>query len=177
MIIHRTIIEEKDYIRVIVDGTYPNEFLIDKEDIAYANSLRGTKSGYAGYKSELYHRFIMNCPDDMVVDHINHNRNDNRKSNLRIVSASENEKNRIISKSNTGYIGISYRENKNYKYYRVIYTDTNHIRHYKQFSVNKLGKEKALSEARIFLLEQQNKYGYLTQIHNNTLTVETVIPA
>ena len=45
------------------------------------------------------------------IDHINHNRADNRIGNLREVSVQENNKNRAIPKQNTsGVIGVSYRE-------------------------------------------------------------------
>ncbi len=36
------------------------------------------------------HRLIMNAPDNYEVDHINHNRADNRRKNLRIVTHQEN---------------------------------------------------------------------------------------
>jgi hypothetical protein len=40
------------------------------------------------------HRLIMNCPNDKVVDHINHNGLDNRKKNLRICTQQINVMNR-----------------------------------------------------------------------------------
>lgn len=44
--------------------------------------------------SPLYlHRYLMDCPDDLEVDHINHDKYDNRRSNLRIVSHEQNQQN------------------------------------------------------------------------------------
>lgn len=58
-------------------------------------------------KSIYLHREITNCPPDMQVDHINGNTLDNRKSNLRICSASENARNTKRSRTNTsGFKGI-----------------------------------------------------------------------
>jgi len=57
----------------------------------------------------LMHRLIMNCPKDMEVDHIYHVNHDNRKSELRIVTRSQNQMNRKIFKNNTsGVKGVNW---------------------------------------------------------------------
>lgn len=44
----------------------------------------------------LLHRFITGCPDNLVVDHINHNKLDNRRCNLRVVTVQQNLMNRKV---------------------------------------------------------------------------------
>ena len=68
--------------------------------------------GKINKKSLLLSRFIMNCPKNKIVDHINGNRLDNRKSNLRIITRAENAQNKL-SKINgsSKYIGVSYNKN------------------------------------------------------------------
>ena len=84
--------------------------LIDLEDIDKVKDIKWRNlKGYA-FNSTIghLHRFIMNCPDDLVIDHINHNTLDNRKENLRICTLSENQHNRIPGKNNvSGYVGVT----------------------------------------------------------------------
>lgn len=48
----------------------------------------------------------MNAPDGALVDHIYHNKIDNRKSELRLCSYSENAMNRSVSNSSSGICGV-----------------------------------------------------------------------
>ena len=105
---------EDDYVVGFTQKGEP--FYIDKEDFSKVKDycwwfrkeyLQGKDNG----KRILLHRLIMNCPDDKVVDHINHNTADNRKSNLRIVSRSQNSMNRVKRKDNrSGVTGVYFSE-------------------------------------------------------------------
>ncbi len=70
------------------------------------------------------HRQIMNCPDNLQIDHVNHCGIDNRKSNLRICTHSENLRNQFPQKNGTSkYKGVSLIKDpykgKFYKYWRA----------------------------------------------------------
>jgi len=69
--------------------------------------IRGYKRGMC-YKYVFLHRLIMNVLDskDIVIDHINRNPLDNRKSNLRKCTKSQNKKNRTSS-GKSKYLGVS----------------------------------------------------------------------
>lgn len=95
------------------------EILIDTEDLEKVKHLTWNlnKEGYArseyGTKTKrirhLMHRFIMNPPKDKLIDHINRNASDNRKTNLRICTHIENNKNTKVRKDNkSGLKGVCY---------------------------------------------------------------------
>ena len=95
--------------------------LLDSEDFNYINQWNWYyDKGYARTHSKIdnkqllyMHRLILNFPEDKDIDHINHNTLDNRKSNLRIVTSSQNSMNQRIRKDNTsGYKGVTgYKKN------------------------------------------------------------------
>lgn len=63
-----------------------------------------------------FHRLIMNCPNDMVIDHINHNTLDNRKCNLRICTIQQNNENRngcYITNISSGYRNVYWCKDRN----------------------------------------------------------------
>ena len=66
------------------------------------------------HKVIFQHRLIMQCDDNQEVDHINHVTYDNRRSNLRIVTSSQNKMNTKTRKSNTGVRGVY--QTKNFKF-------------------------------------------------------------
>lgn len=59
-------------------------------------------------KEQIYmHRLIMNAPENMEVDHDNHNGLDNRRQNLKIVTHAQNLMNTSMYSHNTsGYRGV-----------------------------------------------------------------------
>lgn len=60
----------------------------------------------------LIHRFLMNPSDDMEVDHINRNKLDNRRNNLRICTHQENDWNKLTKSNNkSGYSGVKQKDN------------------------------------------------------------------
>lgn len=91
--------------------------LIDLDDVEKIKQYKWCYSiGYVGcdeLKIRL-HRFIMNSDKDAVVDHINGNKLDNRKCNLRICSQQQNTMNTCMHSNNTsGYKGVTWDKNRN----------------------------------------------------------------
>lgn len=106
--------------------TYDNhKFYFDLEDYdkikMYSWSV--DKQGYVVSNSDFktnnhttikFHRLIMNCDSDMVVDHKNHINSDNRKENLRICTNQENCMNKkILSNNTSGITGVYYNSKLN----------------------------------------------------------------
>jgi len=103
-----------------VEGIMPDGkiFYIDKEDYDFVKSndwhyddgyLRSTKLG------KMHRCFMHNqLQQGLEVDHINRNRLDNRRSNLRVVTRQENMHNKSLYKTNkSGYPGIKWNKRLN----------------------------------------------------------------
>lgn len=92
--------------------------IVDDEDYDYLSQFKWsvTSTGYAhrnakiGLNKRRYikmHAVVAQTPQGMETDHINRNRLDNRKSNLRICTHTENMRNQTKHKNNkSGFKGV-----------------------------------------------------------------------
>lgn len=96
------IIIHDDYAEIILTryNAIVGHVLIDLEDLGIVKDYYWflTGDGYAstkeGYNYKRLHQLIMNAPKGMVVDHINRDKLDDRRSNLRICTTKENNYNK-----------------------------------------------------------------------------------
>ena len=79
-----------------------------------ANGKYFTHTNYKPHKFNIrLHRFILDAPAGVLVDHINGNTFDNRRENLRLCSITENSRNREKrSDSNNPYKGVHYNKQR-----------------------------------------------------------------
>jgi hypothetical protein len=115
-----------------IELTQGKSAIVDADDFERVNEFKwhyhDRATGYAGRKQHIgykdgkriqkrisMHRFIMGVEDSKVhIDHINHDTLDNRKSNLRLCTNSENRRNQKIRKGGSSkYKGVhKTRDNK-----------------------------------------------------------------
>lgn len=91
------------------------KFYFDLDDFEKIKNLCW-HTNYYGYvtahnpstnKPTLLHRYLLNCKDDEIIDHIDRNKLNNRRKNLRITSQSKNIFNSPIRSNNTtGITGV-----------------------------------------------------------------------
>lgn len=101
------------------------QFYFDKEDFEKIRQYNWCTTGshyvttQCNDKYILLHRLVMDAPSELQVDHINHNTLDNRKKNLRLATATQNNVNKnfkgyTIRKN--GKVEVSIRINGKYTY-------------------------------------------------------------
>jgi len=140
------------------------EIIVDDEDYQRVmDSMKWTPSNNGNGKIYFYkakrvngkdvyislHRFLMDCPNGMLVDHINGNTFDNRKENLRICTKRQNNFNVQGRKKNKSKLkGIS----------RYFYTALYQARIQVDGKTIFLGKFETAEEAHLAYCEASKKY-------------------
>jgi hypothetical protein len=155
---------QKEYNKYDLSGQYGvgytkkgEEFYFDLEDYDLIKDYCWSfvKKGYVSTtikinnksKQILLHRLLMNFPKE--VDHIDRNKANNKKNNLRSVTSSQNATNRGKSKNNkTGIIGVYWRKQSN-RYHSNIYANGERLN---------LGYYKDFAEAVIVRLKAELEY-------------------
>jgi len=134
--------------------------LVDDEDYEFLNqwkwhlstnghAIRCATVGLREYKNIYMHRVILNTPDGLLTDHIDRNKLNNCKSNLRVCTSSQNVANTAVRKNNTsGFKGVHYGKDKK-KWIATICV---------LYKIKKLGAFKTPEEAAIAYKKAAEKY-------------------
>lgn len=115
---------------ILSSGIIIQKILVDDDDFDYLNQWKWKigKRGYAVrgvydhvcngkrlYKDVTLHRLVIRARPGEMVDHINGDKLDNQKSNLRLCNHAENMRNTKLSTRNTsGYKGIYWHKRSQY---------------------------------------------------------------
>ena len=96
-----------------------DKFYFDAEDYERVSKYYWYKDAQGYFSAKIdgkkicLHRFVMNASIGEYVDHINHQKENNCKANLRIVTSKQNNQNQSVSKNNTsGYTGVNFNKNR-----------------------------------------------------------------
>lgn len=102
----------KGKVAIIDDEDYPK---VSEYKWCYSTGYAVSRRIEGGQKVILLmHRLIMDAPKELVTDHINHDRLDNRRANLRLCTRHQNNCNMPMRSNNkSGYKGVYWRAARN----------------------------------------------------------------
>lgn len=115
-----------------------------------------------------------------LIDHINRNGLDNRKSNLRIVDCSTNKKNQSIIKSNSLHfngLALEYTKKNDYFRIRVSWSEEKYVQSTKSFPFKNFSSpQECLREAVLFRISKMKEFGYTLDERSTTIEKELANP-
>lgn len=132
------------------------ETIIDLEDLDfiighkwYCNAWNYAETKIDG-KACMMQSLLIDNPQNMIIDHKNRNTLDNRKSNLRLVTKSQNAMNTKVPANNTsGVMGVCYNKKQDkWRAYITINQQQINLGYYKEF--NEAVKNRLLGEKKYF---------------------------
>lgn len=115
---------------------FPNTWIPHEKVKGYGVYVKGQIKG----KVTSLHRFILDAPENLVVDHINGDTLDNRRSNLRLATKSQNQWNRTVRQRNntSGFTGVRWdKERGKWKAYARKYGKEIYLGRYDNFEIAK----------------------------------------
>lgn len=140
---------------------------MDDEDYGWLNEYKWhISNGYAiahFYQNEKrttkrMHRLIMNEPQNFQIDHINRNKLNNTKINLRVVTNSQNQMNSPKQKGSSKFKGVWWHKNT-MKWVSVI--KANKIKYYLGYFENEEDAARAYNKK---AKEVHGEYAYLNKV-------------
>lgn len=152
--------QESKYMKIIY-AFKGEEIFVDDEEYGELNKIKWCcGDGYA--LSTLHindkkftlrmHRVILKALKGQCIDHINHNKLDNRKENLRFCSKSENSRNKILRANNiSGVSGVRWdKQDNKWEVYVAVKNKKIHLGHYENLdnaiAVRKSAEQKYYGE-------------------------------
>jgi hypothetical protein len=149
------IVDDENYEWLIAMGNW----CCSTGGYAVLNINHKKPNGKCGNSKKWMHREIMNPPSRLNVDHINGDKLDNRKSNLRVCTHSENMKNRKTSKNSISELKGVIAHKPSGKW--VAQIKSNKIRYYLGFFEDKYEAAKAYNAA---ALKYHGEFAKLNEI-------------
>ena len=127
-------------------------FDLDDEELVkntyWGIDVAGYIHGKVNGKLARYHRHLFNFPKE-TIDHINRDKLDNRKNNLRLCSQKENSRNLSLAKNNTsGVTGVTKTKHGTWKARITVDRKEIHLGNYK--SLDKAAKARRNAEIKYF---------------------------
>ena len=171
----KTIESEGEHRRCIMKNGASFIFDSQDEEIVKLHSwsiARGRVRTTVDGKTVYFHQFVLKPPDGAEVDHVNGNKLDNRRCNLRVATHSQNNQNKRLRRDNTtGYKGVCF-DKRAGKY--IAYINANGARTYLGYFDDSLLAAMAYDRAAIRLHGEYAKTNFGTGgIYEEVLELET----
>jgi len=142
-----------DYAEVVIYNRELKEVARAKIDLEDIEKIKDKKwslwaHNYVRSGKTILHRFLLDAPPDLQVDHIDHNPLNNCKSNLRLCTCGENQRYKFKQNNNTsGYPGVTWHKEKNKWLVRISLNGKQHnIGYFKNFNDAVIARKKAEEE-------------------------------
>lgn len=175
------LLDDEDYERLDKNGWYLTPEYREENGIKIKRKTRYATHDIYGKM----HRWVLGITDSQIlIDHIDHNGLNNQKSNLRLVSSSQNKKNQsVVSSNKFNFNGISL-EKSSYPRIRVRWSagdieykyDGKRAKQYsKSFNIKKYNNNynKILKDAILFRITKMKENGYL--LDERSTTIEKIL--